>query len=119
MYGYSEDEHKHRTSLLLKSLKNESEIPWLCGGDFNLMLISSEKKGGNGFNDNDVATFREALRHCNLVDLGFIGHECTWINNRGGDQNVQERLDRFMANEKWKSIYVHRLLRFSFGKTEV
>ncbi|KAL2933095.1 Pentafunctional AROM polypeptide 2 [Bienertia sinuspersici] len=34
----------------------------------------------------------------NLEDLGFIGHDVTWLNNRGGENNIQERLDRLLAN---------------------
>lgn len=39
---------------------------------------------------------------CKLEDLGFIGHPFTWSNNRGGNENLQERLDRFVATNAWK-----------------
>lgn len=31
---------------LLRALANAQERPWLCGGDFNLMLQANEKKEG-------------------------------------------------------------------------
>uniref|UniRef100_A0A803MKL3 Endonuclease/exonuclease/phosphatase domain-containing protein n=1 Tax=Chenopodium quinoa TaxID=63459 RepID=A0A803MKL3_CHEQI len=49
VYGHPEAENKHLTRLLIESLKRDSTTPWLCGGDFNLMLMSSEKMGGSVF----------------------------------------------------------------------
>lgn len=37
-----------------------------------------------------------------LMDLGFEGHPFTWNNKRGGLENIQERLDRGIANEDRK-----------------
>ncbi|KAM1236379.1 hypothetical protein ACFXTH_037596 [Malus domestica] len=39
--------------------------------------------------------FREAMHYCQLVDLGFIGSEYTWTDNR--EDEVQFRLDRALA----------------------
>ncbi|KAL2902093.1 50S ribosomal protein L18 [Bienertia sinuspersici] len=55
--------------------------------DFNLMLVSSEKKGGLVFKSHKAEIFREAIRECTLEDLGFIGYDFTWSNNRGGEHN--------------------------------
>lgn len=105
IYGYPEDENMHKTGQLMYLLKNTEAHPWVCGGDFNLMTVSTEKKGGNGFNENEACMFREALQWCNLMDLGYVGYDFTWSNNRGGEKNVQERLDRFVVNEAWKSCF--------------
>lgn len=67
IYGFPEDENKMKTCMLLKSLGGVTEMPWLCGGDFNLMLWSMEKKGGSDFNYDHAASFRDALDHCGLV----------------------------------------------------
>nr|CCA66036.1 hypothetical protein [Beta vulgaris subsp. vulgaris] len=102
IYGYPEEEHKDKTGALLSALARASRRPWLCGGDFNLMLVASEKKGGDGFNSREADIFRNAMEECHFMDLGFVGYEFTWTNNRGGDANIQERLDRFVANDLWK-----------------
>ncbi|KAL2926793.1 Large terminase protein-like protein UL15b [Bienertia sinuspersici] len=86
---------------VVKKMATESRLQ----GDFNLMLSSEEKYGGDDFSAIEADIFCDALRECNLNDLGFIGHEYTWNNNRGGVNNIQERLDRFVATESWKSIY--------------
>ena len=51
--------------------------------------------------------FREALLFCGLVDLGFKGNIFTWDNGRGGNELVQERLDRAYANYEWRAIFPH------------
>ncbi|KAL2895409.1 Hydroxyacylglutathione hydrolase [Bienertia sinuspersici] len=84
------------------SLYNNQNVPWLVGGDFYSMLVSSEKKGGGNFKMHETDIFQEAVSTCSLEDLGFIGHEFTWSNNRGGEENIQERLDRFLANDLQK-----------------
>ena len=35
---------KYLTLNLLKSLKHQSSLPWICFGDFNEILYSSEKE---------------------------------------------------------------------------
>lgn len=45
--------------------------------------------------------FKEAINLYRFQDLGFIGHLFTWSNNREGNQNIQYRLDRFLANSSW------------------
>lgn len=105
IYGYPEDENKAKTCVLLNSLANVNRLPWLCGGDFNLMLWSSEKQGGGDFNFEHASLFQGALDHCELEDLYFNGHSFTWTNNQGGEKNLQERLDRFCANRGWRDLY--------------
>lgn len=52
IYGHPEDDQKHKTGTLLKYLKESNNFLWVCGGDFNLMLTSEEKKGGCGFDNS-------------------------------------------------------------------
>ena len=56
-------------------------------------------------NQNILQAFREALKTCGLYDLGFKGYEFTWRSKRGGDESVEERLDRFYANVDWSILF--------------
>ena len=90
---------------LLGCSNHHDDVPWLVGGDFNLMLWFTEKQGGGEFNFVEAKAFRQALDFCKLEDMQFMGHPFTWTNNQGGDDNLQERLDRFVANASWWDVY--------------
>lgn len=100
LYGYSKTENKPKMGHRLKNLFRGGDDAWVCGGDLNLMLWSMEKKGGNKSKFEEAAILRDVMDHCKLEDLHYVGYPFTWTNNQGGEKNVQERLDRFMANEK-------------------
>ncbi|XP_021770761.1 uncharacterized protein LOC110734950 [Chenopodium quinoa] len=105
IYGYPEEENKTKTGALLEKLAGIDDKPWVCGGDFNLMLMACEKQGGNSFNVSEAEISRHAANMCNFEDLGYVGYDFTWNNNRGGEANLQERLDHFFATGKWKDLF--------------
>ena len=98
VYGHPETRQKRHTWTLLRRLTNLSTSPWLCFGDFNKILHPCEKSGGNKRHPNLIHDFREALRDCDLLDVGFEGYPFTWSNGRYGPGFVKERPDRFMSH---------------------
>ncbi|KAL5767196.1 hypothetical protein ACOSQ2_013979 [Xanthoceras sorbifolium] len=104
-YGSPEASQRHHTWLLLKRLFALSSLPWLCGGDFNEILVDCEKDGGLPKQRRLLSNFREALDACCLQDLGFEGPMFTWCNGRVGDSFVQERLDRCVCSRNWLSLF--------------
>uniref|UniRef100_A0A803LVS9 Endonuclease/exonuclease/phosphatase domain-containing protein n=1 Tax=Chenopodium quinoa TaxID=63459 RepID=A0A803LVS9_CHEQI len=72
VYGFPEEERKHKTGLLMEILADSQDKPWLCGGDFNLMLVSSEKQGGGNFRMEEADIFRRAVAYCQFVDMGYL-----------------------------------------------
>jgi endonuclease/exonuclease/phosphatase family metal-dependent hydrolase len=75
-------------------------MPWLVIGDFNKILHSYEKEGGNPRPEHFMQAFQSALVDCNLFDLGHRGDKFTW--HRG---LIRERLDRALVNEAWKTKF--------------
>ncbi|KAK5777636.1 uncharacterized protein LOC108481413 [Gossypium arboreum] len=49
--------------------------------------------------------FREALEDCELNDFGFVGQWYTWERGRLAGNNIQERLDRGVANQEWWKLF--------------
>lgn len=86
-------------------LGTQSNLPWLCGGNFNEILLKYEKNGGVGRRNQAMQNFRDTMNLCNLKDVGYEGYPFTWTNGREGDDNIQERLDRFLANEDWLNLF--------------
>lgn len=68
--------------------------------DFNEVLNLNKKIGGNEKRVTMVNEFREAIRDCDLKDLGSGGYPFTWSNRRFGPHIIEEKLDRFLCNRK-------------------
>ncbi|XP_061345946.1 uncharacterized protein LOC133291662 [Gastrolobium bilobum] len=87
-------------SKIASSISNES---WMVMGDFNAMLLRSEKKGGSDFCWNSASEFRNCLTDCLIKDIGFSGPSFTWKRNE-----LQERLDRVCVNERWNTEWENK-----------
>ncbi|KAG8655759.1 hypothetical protein MANES_04G067501v8 [Manihot esculenta] len=77
----------------------------LLVGDFNYVLWSWEKEGGNTFNSNQALNFQNFISICSLMDLGFSGDIFTWNNRRSGAHNIREGLDHQLASYSWVTLY--------------
>ncbi|CAN6690416.1 unnamed protein product [Malus baccata var. baccata] len=83
-----------------------TDIPWLCGGDFNEFVWDHEKSGGASVLYNRPGYLHNFLNAAALVDLGFNGPKFTWRGMRYGNL-VKERLDRAAANVLWQNLWPH------------
>jgi endonuclease/exonuclease/phosphatase family metal-dependent hydrolase len=99
-YGEPRWEDKYKTWDKLRELNQNNNLPWLIVGDFNEILFSTEKEGGNPRPQGCMDAFRDALMDCGLEDLGFSGDAFTWKRGR-----IRERLDRGVANGAWSVMH--------------
>ncbi|KAH7838717.1 hypothetical protein Vadar_030280 [Vaccinium darrowii] len=65
----------------------ESQMPWLCIGDFNEISSIWEKQEGAEVSSNRIEKFQALISDCALMDLEFKGNPYTWSNNQSGDTN--------------------------------
>ncbi|XP_065639086.1 uncharacterized protein LOC136071560 [Quercus suber] len=107
-YGEPETSRRSEGWNMLRMLSSKPKLPWCCFGDFNELLRVEDKKGGVQRPHYLMQRFREALDHCDFVDLGFSGPAFTWHGRRWGEL-IWERLDRGVANYEW-------LARFPTGR---
>ncbi|KAK6134544.1 hypothetical protein DH2020_031714 [Rehmannia glutinosa] len=105
IYGEPKIHNRFHTWELLKRLKPQFDLPWLCGGDFNETIRLGERKGGRFRPISASINFQSTLEECELSDFQFTGHKFTWNNKREGTGNIQARLDRFLSNFRWKNIF--------------
>lgn len=96
-YGWPEVHNRHLSWQLLTELATQSHLPWVCLGDFNEILLASEKNGGGDRADWQMSNFRGAVDRCGFRDVPFSGYEFTYDNGREANDNVQCRLDRALA----------------------
>ncbi|KAF5454989.1 hypothetical protein F2P56_024609 [Juglans regia] len=55
--------------------------------------------------ESQINLFREVFEDCGLGDLGCSGHGFTCSNKHSDQSFTKERLDRFVVNDKCKSLY--------------
>jgi len=102
IYGYPYPPKKHLTCKAISDLYSQrSSSKWLIFWDFNLMLNTLEKMGGNILDYHLTKLFNDTLNSCDLTDLGYFGHKFTWANNQPDKVHIKERLDRFCASSNW------------------
>jgi len=75
-------------------------IPWIVGGDFNMIRTTEEKKGGIRRIYQNMEEFNEMITEQRLVDISTINGIHTWNNQRGGRNQIASRLDRFLLSEQ-------------------
>ncbi|XP_060178061.1 uncharacterized protein LOC132607994 [Lycium barbarum] len=89
----------------LYHLGSDLTLPWLVGGDFNVIIDEEEKYGGLPVTLNEVEDFRHYIQSYNLSDLGYKGSIFTWWNGRGEDNCVFKRLDRCLGNFELQQLF--------------
>ena len=104
-YGWPEAAQRAKSWVLLTHLRSFVDGPWLCIGDFNAMLHSSEKLSRRPAQWSQVNDFRATLEECELEDLGFRGYQYNWNNKRPGTANTRQRLDRAVATRSWREKF--------------
>ncbi|XP_019170961.1 PREDICTED: uncharacterized protein LOC109166463 [Ipomoea nil] len=95
-YGYPQRDRKRAAWDFLRSLRGVSELPWVVLGDFNDLLMHSDKRGRLPHPVRLVEGFVEALDDCGLMTLPMIGYPYTWERGKGTARWVEERLDRVL-----------------------
>ena len=77
-YGEPDTQKRVESWDLLKDLNQKFRLPWLCVGDFNELVRSEEKLGGNRRSNNQMQLFHDAIDACGCIDLGY------WVQNLHG-----------------------------------
>ena len=111
MYGEAKRNLRHRTWELMKFMRGESDLPWLCMGDFNEILRREEQFGANDREEYLMEGFREAVDVCGLCDIGYRGLDWTWEKKVSGGNYVRVRLDRALATSNWCNLFPFAKLR--------
>ncbi|XP_050257533.1 uncharacterized protein LOC126702755 [Quercus robur] len=101
-YGWPETNQRFKSWALLNHLRSFVNGPWMCIGDFNAILSSSEKLSRRPTQARLIDDFQEALELNELEDLGYHGYQFTWNNKRPREANTRERLDRAVATGSWR-----------------
>ncbi|KAH0748476.1 hypothetical protein KY290_027708 [Solanum tuberosum] len=76
-------------------------MPWLVGGDFNVIMSDEEKTGGLPVYPQAYEDFSFGMNSCELLDINFKGSPFTWWNGKIDGECIFKRLDRIMVNQSF------------------
>ncbi|XP_059315370.1 uncharacterized protein LOC132065975 [Lycium ferocissimum] len=132
VYAKCEEEERLKLWDNIYQIATDMVVPWLVGGDFNVILLQKEKLGGLPVTLAECEDFAFCINSCELFDLGFKGSLFTWWNGRSAEDCIFKRLDRIFVNalfqDTFKEIEVEHLSRIgsdhapllmTFGKESV
>ncbi|XP_074302786.1 uncharacterized protein LOC141634757 [Silene latifolia] len=108
-YGWPALQDRHLSWQQLRLLATQSNDPWLCVGDYNEVLYSTEMKGGSRA-QWQMNNFRDAADTCGLRDIPFEGYMFTFDNGQAGVNNRQCRLDRAVGTSEWFDLFSYAKL---------
>ncbi|XP_060170581.1 uncharacterized protein LOC132601517 [Lycium barbarum] len=79
-------------------LANQQDLPWIIGGDFNVIVSDEKKQGGLPVSSNETLDFSTCIQSYGLIDVGFTRSKFTWWNGRTEEDCIFKRLDRILVN---------------------
>ena len=76
-YGHPKMHQRKESWEQLKAMNRKFQLPWMCLGDFNEILLAREKMGGDRCPQKQIDDFTTALNCCGFRDLGYTGPDFT------------------------------------------
>ena len=77
-YGQQDTSKWEETWQILEAFGRCNKLLWLCINDYNEILSSSEKLGGQLRPERQMDRFREIVDLCQFRDLGYSSGRYTW-----------------------------------------
>jgi hypothetical protein len=110
-YGEAQRSERYKTWDMMTRIRSDSDLPWLCIGDFNEVLRREEHMSVCDRDESQMRGFREAVDVCGLCDIGYIGLDWTFEKKVAGGHYCRIRLDRALASPSWCSRFPYASLR--------
>ncbi|XP_074297258.1 uncharacterized protein LOC141627963 [Silene latifolia] len=110
-YGWPAMADRYLSWELLRLLARQSTLPWVCLGDFNEILFSTEMKSGSR-RQRQMNNFGAAVDECGLRDVPWEGYNFSYDNGQAGEANRQCMLDRAMCTGSWSDLFPYAKLLY-------
>lgn len=110
-YGEANRSLRYKTWDMMRFLKADCDLPWLCIVDFNEVLRREEQFGPNERDMAQINLFREAVDVFQLQDIGYEGLDWTFERKINNNDYCRVRLDRALATADWCDLFPLARLR--------
>jgi exonuclease III len=102
IYGPAQDQNKHAFLSELANTCSRETLPYLIGGDFNIMRKPEEKSRGE-FDHKWPSLFNAVIESLSLREIIMTGRQYTWAGP--GDDPTYEKLDRILVSTEWETQF--------------
>ena len=97
VYGAAQEMNKNEFLAELARFCNKNKLPFLIGGDFNIIRFATEKNKPSGVHKH-TDLFNSIISANELLDIQMVGGKYTWSNNQ--ENPTLERLDRILISKQ-------------------
>lgn len=103
---YAHNSGKKRCDLweTLWSLTASIHSPWMVCGDFNCVLYTNKKEGGNPISPSYLTDFRDYMMDSDIMNLPSSRLFFTWLNLQKCDP-IRSKLDRVLCNPSCLEVF--------------
>jgi exonuclease III len=109
IYGPTQSQNKGAFLAELANTYSKENLPFLIGGDFNIMRKPEDKSSGD-FDTKWPSLFNAVIESLDLREIVMTSRHYTWAG--AGDNLTYEKLDRVLASMEWE-------INFPLAKVEV
>ena len=95
---------------MLRTLRDQSSLPWFYIGDFNEIMQDNEKSRGVLCPTKQMEEFQDVIHDCGFMELPYSGPRFTWTRKMHSEI-IAERLHMGLATKDWMD-------RFSFSRED-
>lgn len=110
VYGHPIFQQHRSLWNVLGEFQLNRDLPWCSIGDYNEMLVHTDKCGVRPFEHGRAALFRDFLNSTGLMELNLKGCRFTWASNSRNGVIVREKLDCALGNWPWRSSFPHAIV---------
>ena len=103
VYGPAQHQNKQVFLSELANTCSKESLPYLIGGDFNIMRRLEDKSSGV-FDFKWPKLFNDVIESLDLKEIVMSGHQYTWAVP--GDNPIFEKLDRVLASTDWEDKFL-------------
>ncbi|XP_021732888.1 uncharacterized protein LOC110699669 [Chenopodium quinoa] len=82
-------------------------FPWLCAGDFNSVLNTSDRLHGTDVTDYETRDFQSLVDDLDLTEVKRKGAFYSWSNKAHTGPRTLSRIDRVFGNQAWLDSHGH------------
>ena len=80
---------------------------WAAMGDFNAITCQEEKQRGLPANRTQMDIFNDFINDTGFIQMNIEGADFSWSNNRTGDENIRQRIDKILVTTDWNDCFAN------------